>query len=101
MNNFFFPRKRKMEYVIDDECKKWMKKEHNCYVLSRNHDLPVIIYLMGQIQWIKNGEFHRNKDLPAMIFSNGTRFWYKKRVPYREKNLPHVIYSDGKRFCYR
>jgi hypothetical protein len=90
-----------MERVSDIEDKRWMKKEYNDFVYSRNHDLPTIITNNGEIYWIKKDVHRREKDLPALIYPDGSKYWFNKKGQYyRERDLPVIIWHDGirKRF---
>jgi len=102
MNKFLFLKKKKMERVSDIEDKRWMKKEYNGFVISRNHDLPAIVYGMRK-DWYNNGKWHREKDLPAVICFDidQNKYWFKKGKWHREKDLPSLIYRTGKKSWYK
>jgi hypothetical protein len=89
-----------MERISDVDIKRWTKRGNNCVALSRNHDLPSIVYFVGERYWCKHGKWNREKDLPTIICYNGGKFWFKEDKEYRrDKGLPTIIYSSGGK-CY-
>jgi len=54
-----------------------IKYFHNKYI-TRNHDLPAIIYLSGNKVWLKQNFYFRT-NLPFYICDDGQKHWTKRK----------------------
>jgi hypothetical protein len=59
-------------------------------VVDRGEDKPAVVYVSGDMYWVRGGSFHRDEDKPAVVHADGTREWYYHGVLH-----PRIILADG------